>query len=64
MTDAQIIAEIKLHMAKAFFASAYADQWEESDDSTLNPSGRDGCDMPPDEINPTAIHAADSLKTK
>lgn len=53
--------QIKEGMSKAFFACAYADQWEESEDKTLNPSGCDWMNLIPDEIDSAAVHAADVL---
>lgn len=52
---------IKTAMARAFFASAYADQWDDAGITGLNPSGRDWMDMTPDETDPAALHAADTL---
>lgn len=53
--------EIKAAMAKAFFASAYADQWEDSDHTALNPSGCDWMDLIPTDMDPAATHAAETL---
>lgn len=52
---------IKAAMARAFFASAYADQWEAADATDLNPSGRDWMDMTPEDTDSAALHAADVL---
>ncbi|KWH50714.1 hypothetical protein [Burkholderia cepacia] len=52
---------IKVAMARAFFAAAYADQWDEAGITGLNPSGRDWMDMTPEDTDPAALHAADTL---
>lgn len=52
--------QILQHMARAFFASAWADQCEECGQSS-SLSGCDIMDVMPDEIDPAAIHAADTL---
>lgn len=49
--------EIKRHMARAFFASAYADQAEECG----QPLSGEIMDQLPDETDPAAVHAADTL---
>lgn len=49
--------QIKRGMALAFFASAYADMAEECDQSLYG----EIMDQLPDEIDPAAIHAADTL---
>ncbi|KVO83333.1 hypothetical protein WL21_09885 [Burkholderia ubonensis] len=48
-------------MARAFFASAYADQWEDAGITDVNPSGRDWMDLTPEETDPAALHAAETL---
>ena len=51
-------------MAKAFFASAWADQQEEKDDSDETKVNLSGCEIfnvMPDEIDSAAIHAANTL---
>jgi hypothetical protein len=52
-------------MAKAFFASAYADQYDEctsnGGDPGFSPSGCDWMDLIPDAMDPAAIHAAHNL---
>ena len=53
--------EIELHMARAFFASAWADMIEENGGAARF-SGREIMDMMPDEIDPAAIHAARTLR--
>jgi hypothetical protein len=47
-------------MARAFFACAWADQCEGSDNAGIM-SGRDIMALMPSEIDPAAIHAADTL---
>ena len=57
--------EIRLHMAKAFFASAWADLQEEKaldDETCVSLSGCEIMDVMPDEIDPAAIHAARTLE--
>ena len=54
------IEQFKLHAARAFFASAWADQCEEAEESAML-SGRDILDVMPDEIDPAAQHAAETL---
>jgi hypothetical protein len=55
--------EIELAMAKAFFASAWADQVEDTDDPNApNLSGQEIMDVMPDEIDPAATHAATTLR--
>lgn len=53
--------EIELHMARAFFACAWADYIEENCDASRF-SGREIMDLMPDEIDPAAIHAARTLR--
>ena len=61
-----IVNDIREAMAKAFFASSYADQYDEaaSDgaDMPFNPSGCDWMDLIPDDIDPAALHAARTLE--
>lgn len=52
--------EIVTAMARAFFACAWADQCEECGHSSIL-SGQGIMDLMPDEIDPAAIHAADTL---
>jgi len=60
MTDTDFIRdEIMEHMARAFFASAWADYEEEYGDANL--SGVDVMDVMPDGIDPAATAAAESL---
>ena len=47
--------------AKAFFASAWADQCEDSDNAGML-SGREIFNIMPDEIDPAATHAAKTLR--
>ena len=47
-------------MARAFFASAWADQCEESGDARMM-SGREILDLIPSKYDPAAWHAADTL---
>jgi hypothetical protein len=56
--------QIRAAMAKAFFASAWADLQDEKDaddDTRVNLSGREIMDVMPDEIDAGAIHAASTL---
>ncbi len=52
--------EIRNAMARAFFASAWAEQMEENDESDSF-SQLDIMDVMPQEIDPAAYHAADTL---
>ena len=52
---------IEFHMARAFFASAWADMIEENGDAGRF-SGRDIMGMMPAEIDPAAVHAARTLR--
>ncbi len=57
-------AEIREHMARAFFASAWADLQEEKDtddETAVNLSGAEIMDVMPGEIDPAAVHAARTL---
>jgi hypothetical protein len=56
--------EIKLNMARAFFASAWADLQDEKDpddETAVNLSGREIMDAMPDDMDPAAVHAASTL---
>jgi len=57
-----ISEEIRHNMARAFFASAWADACEESGNSGMM-SGRDILDIMPDELDPAAVQAARTLET-
>ena len=48
------------HASLAFFASAWADQCEDSDNAALL-SGREIMDITPPDTDPSAIHAANTL---
>lgn len=48
------------HAAKAFFASAWADACEEAEQESML-SGKEIFDIMPAEIDPSAIHAAETL---
>lgn len=48
------------HASLAFFASAWADQCDESDNAALL-SGREIMGVMPPDVDPSAIHAADTL---
>jgi len=48
------------HMARAFFASAWVDQCEECGHSSIL-SGQEIMIIMPEDIDPSAIHAADTL---
>jgi hypothetical protein len=64
MSAKKIEAAIKASMAKAFFASAWADLQEEKDaddETAVNLSGREIMDVMPADIDPAAIHAANTL---
>lgn len=53
--------EFELHAAKAFFASAWADAADESDNSPIG-AGTEIFDVMPGTIDPAAIHAAKTLR--
>jgi len=53
--------EFELHAAKAFFASAWADAADESENSPIG-SGTEIMDAMPDDIDPAALHAAKTLR--
>ena len=53
--------EFELHAAKAFFASAWADAADESEESPIG-AGTEIFDVMPDEIDPAAMHAARTLR--
>ena len=48
------------HAGRAFFASAWADQCEESDNAALL-SGQEIMAVMPPDVDPSAIHAANTL---
>jgi hypothetical protein len=57
--------QIRAAMAKAFFASAWADMQDEKDSddaSKVNLSGKEIMSVMPDEVDPGAIHAARTLE--
>jgi hypothetical protein len=53
--------EIKTAMARAFFANAYAEQFEEAKDPGVNPAGCDWMDLIPEETDEHATHAVATL---
>ncbi|WP_247537479.1 hypothetical protein [Ralstonia pseudosolanacearum] len=58
--------EIKAAMARAFFVSAYADAWDDAQQwggvaADINPAGRDWMELAPEETDPAALRAADTL---
>jgi len=53
--------EFEKHAARAFFASAWADAADESDDSPIGP-GTEIMDVMPSDIDPAALHAARTLR--
>lgn len=55
------ISEFEIHAAKAFFASAWADAADESENSPIG-AGTEIFDVMPDEIDPAAMHAARTLR--
>lgn len=57
MKNQAVFDEFVTHAARAFFASAWADQEEESG----NARGGEIMDRMPDEIDPAAIHAGRTL---
>ena len=57
MTKQAVFDEFVKHAARAFFASAWADQKEESG----NAQGGEIMDRMPDDIDPAAVHAARTL---
>lgn len=54
-------AEFELHAARAFFACAWADAADESENSPIGP-GTEIMSVMPDTIDPAAIHAARTLR--
>lgn len=56
-----LTAQFEYHAAKAFFASAWAGQCEESEQAS-SISGVEIFDVMPDEIDPAAMHAARTLR--
>ena len=56
-----LTAQFEYHAAKAFFASAWADQCEENEQASII-SGEEIFDIMPDEIDPAATHAAKKLR--
>lgn len=60
MTPAE---EFEHHAARAFFASAWADECERSGNSSML-SGNEIMDIMPEELDPAAIEAARKLRTK
>lgn len=56
-----LTSQFEYHAAKAFFASAWADQCEESEQASII-SGKEIFDVMPDEIDPAALHAARTLR--
>ena len=55
------IQQFELHAARAFFASAWADACDESEQSALI-AGAEILDVMPDELDPAAVHAAQTLR--
>jgi hypothetical protein len=53
--------EFEKYAARAFFASAWADAADESENSPIGP-GTEIMDVVPDEIDPAAVHAARTLR--
>jgi hypothetical protein len=60
MSDTDIRHEIAVHMARAFFASAWAD-WADQYGPGTQGNGVDVMDEMPDEIDPAAVNAAFQL---
>jgi hypothetical protein len=60
MTNNPVLEEIKQHAARAFFASAWADQCEDSGNSSMI-SGQEIMEVMPTTIDPAAINAAQVL---
>lgn len=56
-----ISAEIRQHMARAFFASAWADQCDESGNENRI-AGREIMDEMPEQVDPSAEQAAKTLE--
>lgn len=56
-----LTAQFEYHAAKAFFASAWSDAAEESEDSPVG-AGTEIFDVMPDTIDPAALHAARTLR--
>jgi hypothetical protein len=61
MENKDITAEIESNMARAFFASAWADAAEECENGP-NLSGCEILDVMPETIDPAAMHAARTLR--
>lgn len=61
MVDYGPLSEIQEGMARAFFVSAYADQYDECPNPPFNAQGVEWMDAAPDETDPAAIHAAVNL---
>jgi len=55
------MSEFELHAARAFFACAWADQCEESDNADMM-SGREIMGIMPGTLDPAALHAARTLR--
>lgn len=53
--------DFEKHAARAFFASAWADAADESENSPIGP-GTEIMDVMPSEVDPAAIHAARTLR--
>jgi hypothetical protein len=68
LNQTSVALEVKQGMARAFFISAYADAWEEADDSSENKrqlgsvAGLDWAVFAPKENDPAAQRAADELE--
>lgn len=56
-----LTAQFEYHAAKAFFASAWADAADESEDSPIG-AGTEIFDVMPDTIDPAALHAGRTLR--
>ena len=56
-----MMEEFEIHAARAFFASAWADAADESDDSPIGP-GTEIMDVMPSDVDPAAVHAARTLR--
>jgi hypothetical protein len=55
------VQEFEQHAARAFFASAWADQMEENDSVPWGPGG-EIMEYMPNDIDPAALHAARTLR--
>lgn len=60
--DRKTVDQILNGMARAFFASAWADACDEAGESEIISNGVEIMDVVPDELDPAAVHAASTLR--